>query len=220
MSGQRILTRDVAYQGIRDAVISGRLPPGEQVTEMVLAAEFGLSRTPLREAIQRLASEDLMFRQPNGTIHVAPLDVHVMEEIFDVQEALEGLIAATEARLRPNGLVNRLQSLCRYENSHVGPENFDTAVEYYLQFHTALVEHSSRRYLVRMLDGIQPLTERYFRLAPRVPGMAQYLGIMRSEHDVIAKAMDAGDPIWAEMAVKANVRSAKKILQEAFRSVK
>lgn len=218
MAGQRILTRDLAYQGIRDAVISGEIQPGEQVTEAMLASQFGLSRTPLREAIQRIESEDLMIRQPNGTIIVAPLDVAVMEELFNVKERLEGLLAASAAREKQLALVNQLNSVVHYEAACLESGDWESAKECDERFHALLWEHSSRQIIVRILSGFGALIERFYRLAPWPGQLEDYLRTIHAEHQLMLQAIKEGDTVWAEMAMKSNIRSAKKYLLAAYKS--
>ena len=165
MAGPRVLTRDLAYQGVRDAVISGEIQPGAQVTEAMLASQFGLSRTPLREAIQKIESEDLMIRQPNGTIIVAPLDVAVMEELFNVRERLEGLLAAAAAQEKQLALANQLNSVIHYEAACLESCDWESAKECDQRFHTLLWEHSSRQIIVRILNGFSGLLVNSYEIA-------------------------------------------------------
>lgn len=220
MAGTRVLTRDIAYQGIRDAVISGELSPGEQVTEIVLASRFGLSRTPLREAIQRLESEELMIRQPNGTIIVAPLDLTVMNELFNIAERLEGLVAISLAHAKKPSLINQLIALIHYETACIDHGNLKDAISVNGQFHHLLWEHSDVGFTVKILYGFDAFFERFLRLTPSELNLEEFIRTIHAEHKLIIEAIQAGDSVWSEMAVKANNRTIKKFLFSAYTNKK
>ncbi len=86
--------------GIRDIILRGEIADGAKVPEAALCARFGVSRTPLREALKALATEGLLTLRPNRGAVVAPLDAAGLAEVFEAKEALErfiGLHAATRA---------------------------------------------------------------------------------------------------------------------------
>ncbi|WP_245237488.1 GntR family transcriptional regulator, partial [Paenibacillus ihuae] len=89
----RRLSKDNTYFELKQKIIDNELKPGQNVHEESLAALLGVSRTPLREAIQRLENEDFLVRQSNGRLKVAPVTLEELEEIFLVRGMLEGHIA-------------------------------------------------------------------------------------------------------------------------------
>jgi len=95
------LLSDQAYDAIRDKIVSLEIPPGAPIEEEQLAAELGVGRTPVREAIKRLAYRRLVVVYPRSGSYAADLDLADLEAICDMRERLEGLAAeraATEAR--------------------------------------------------------------------------------------------------------------------------
>ena len=84
---------DAAYEGLREAIISLELLPGEMYSEADLAAFVGLGRTPVREALQRLQREELVAARKNRGIFVTPIDVIRQLQLLDVRRALEQLLA-------------------------------------------------------------------------------------------------------------------------------
>lgn len=87
-------------QQLRQRILTGDLPPGSRILERDLAESFGISRTPLREAIKVLAAEELVVLQPHRGSLVAPLDLRDIDESYEVLEAFEetiGLLAAERA---------------------------------------------------------------------------------------------------------------------------
>lgn len=218
---QRILTRDIVYQAIREAVVSGELSPGTRVTETMLASKFEMSRTPLREAIQRLDNEGLVIRQSNGTLMVSPLDYDILEEIFDIRERLEGIIAAHAARLKDKTLTNQLTTIVRNESvKELGQSGASMIRMYDQQFHEQLWEASKKQLTVSILFGFKGLFERYQRLAPPCENMEARLKTIVAEHKLIIQSIQEGDSVWAEMAVKAHIRQSRQFLLNAYKQVR
>ncbi|MFC6648788.1 GntR family transcriptional regulator [Paenibacillus rhizoplanae] len=104
----RRLSKDNTYYALKQKIIDSELEPDQAVNEESLAALLGVSRTPLREAIQRLENEDFLVRQPNGRLRIAPLTIKEVEEIFQIRSMLEGHIARSAAR---NATIKDIQQL-------------------------------------------------------------------------------------------------------------
>lgn len=217
MQGQRILTRDLLYQAIRDAVIVGKLAPGLRVTETMLAEQFGMSRTPLREAVARLESEQLMIRQPNGALSIAPLDMAQLSEIFDIQERLEGMVVGTLARMKDVAVVRQLDLVLHVEEGLVGTADFHNIMVQDFRFHETLWQASELIQAPSILRGFVGLHERYQRLAPIKNEDHLRVCAMHSEHQIIRNAISEGDSVWAEMALKTHMRNSKRFLLNVYR---
>ncbi|MCL6452081.1 MAG: GntR family transcriptional regulator [Alicyclobacillus sp.] len=217
MQGQRILTRDLLYQAIRDAVITGELAPGLRVTETTLAERFGMSRTPLREAIARLESEQLVIRQPNGALSIAPLDMGQLAEIYDIQERVEGLVVSTLARMKDAAVVHRLDLVLHTEEGLVELADFHAIAAQDFVFHETLWDASELVQAASILRGFVGLFEWYTRLAPLVEADRGRMRAMHAEHVIIRNAIAEGDSVWAEMALKTHVRNSKRFLLQVYR---
>src|SRR5713226_1194242 len=84
---------DEATQALRDAILDGRLPSGTRLRQMDLAAQLGISRTPIREALGRLQQEGLIEILSAAGVRVAVMDLDEAVELYDVREVLDGLAA-------------------------------------------------------------------------------------------------------------------------------
>src|SRR5699024_4894620 len=96
--GERLTAKEFAYTEIKKQIIEGKLEPDIAIIEETLATNLEISRTPLREALQRLEQEDLVIRQNNGRLKVAPLSIQEVKELFEVRAKLESIMVmqATE----------------------------------------------------------------------------------------------------------------------------
>lgn len=218
LQGQRILTRDLLYQAIRDAVICGELPPGSRVTEMQLAQQFGMSRTPLREAITRLEAEQLLSRMPNGALTITSLDMMQLSEIFDIHERIEGLVIASLARRKDEEVVHHLDAILRQESALIDATNFRVVYDLDRNFHDVLWDHGRQSQAVAILQGFVGLIERYQHLAPVSKSITSRRVAICNEHTVMRNAIAEGDPVWAELALKTHVRNSKRFLQMAYKN--
>jgi DNA-binding GntR family transcriptional regulator len=108
--------QDVTLSGqttkaLREAIISGKLSPGEKLNEPRLAEQFKVSRGPLREAIRRLESMHLVTTIPHQGATVATLDIDSIMELYEVREALEGQAAALAAKNLSDDNLSKLRDL-------------------------------------------------------------------------------------------------------------
>lgn len=110
----RIVTPSLAeeaYLALHRRIVRGQLAPGETLLEPALCEELGISRTPLREALKRLAGEGLVVMPRNRRARVAPIDARELEHLFEVEAGLESLAAGLAAERMTNTELKRLESL-------------------------------------------------------------------------------------------------------------
>jgi DNA-binding GntR family transcriptional regulator len=205
------LAEDV-YRQLRDLIVSLKLSPGMPLSESALTLRLGVSRTPIREALQRLQQERFVVMIQTGAVSrmlVAPLTVQDMRELHAILSVLEGLAARHAAQL-PDvpraALAERMATL----NSRLrvawkeGTARVREAQDLHVQFHRAFVEAAAETRLRAELDALQPQVERYERV---------YTGFLASEfkeslqeHDAIVEAIASGDADRAERQVICNWR--------------
>lgn len=114
-----------AYETIRTAIIDGRIMPGYRLVERDLALKLGISRTPIRAAINTLLSQDLVTKVPNKGVTVTSLDKSKLVELLYIRESLEGMIARLAAKNRSeeqakalNSLINEIKGQITKSDSH------------------------------------------------------------------------------------------------------
>src|SRR5262249_21428672 len=154
---RRPLREDV-HAALRDQIVEGRLPPGSRLQDVQLAAELGVSRTPVREALIRLVKEGLVESDPNRGFFVAPFRRTEVLEIYPIVWTLECL--ALEGS--PTPTPPRLQTL-RQINNEMASVAADPLrrVELDMRWHHALVEFSGNQRLLDLLTGLKQLVRRY-----------------------------------------------------------
>lgn len=187
------------YDMILDAIDTGIYKPGDRLVESELAERFGVSRTPIREALQRLETQSLLERDGRSMI-VASLDHNQMAELYVVRRELEGLAARLAARHATVEEVAVLRDMVRSDNRLVkDPAALSRANR---RFHQQIHLASHNRYLVQQLD----LVHRTMALMATSSLAAEGRGeIAQSEHDGIVAAIEARDEEAAERALRDHI---------------
>src|SRR3546814_2061320 len=108
---------DQAYEGLRAAIGEGRLRPGDRGRETALAAELGISRTPIREALQRLARDGLVRLDARNGARIVELSLDAIQELYDLREILEGSTARLAALGASANNLQRLNAILDRERS-------------------------------------------------------------------------------------------------------
>ena len=192
---------EAAYRALRARLLEMSLPPGHQAAEGELAAELGMSRTPVHEAVLRLQSEGFLEVQPRRGIRVRPIDPTGMAETYEILIALEGAAAARLATRMNTGAVAAMEAAT--EAMGVALESGDRAAWAAAddRFHRALILGCGNARLARLAQEAADLAQRA-RLAtaalrPEPRGSAE-------EHGRILAAIRAGEAEAARAAVAAH----------------
>lgn len=192
-------TNTDAYSMILEAIDIGTYRPGDRLVESELAERFGVSRTPVREALQRLETQSLLSRDGRSLI-VASLDHNQMSELYVVRRELEGLAASLAAQHATSEEVRILREMVEADNELINdPPALARANR---RFHTQIHLASHNRYLVQQLD----LVHRTMALMATTSLAAQgRTRIAQNEHDRIVRAIEAKDEAEAGLALRDHI---------------
>jgi DNA-binding GntR family transcriptional regulator len=150
--------REDVHPLLRERIVAGRFPSGSRLRDFALAAEFGISRTPVREALLRLEREGLVESDPNRGFFVAPLSRQVILETYPLVWTLECL--ALDSSGPPT--ASQLQIL-RQINAELAASPDDALARQQLdmRWHQALVEPCGNQRLLELLAGLKQIVRRY-----------------------------------------------------------
>lgn len=196
---------------LREEILTNRLPAGTELQETALAAELGVSRGPLREAIGRLAAEGLVVVRPRRGAVVRALTKEEFLEAYQVREALEVMAARLAAVRLEAEQLSRLEQLTAAMSAHAAAGEVDAFFEANAAFHTALVEASGNRRLRELYGQVLGQMNRYRRRSLALRG-----SLRRSvaEHRAILEALSARDPDRAARLVGDHIRVPQQRLEE------
>lgn len=191
-----------AYTLILEAIDMGVYKPGDRLVESDLAERFGVSRTPIREALQRLETQSLLTRDGRSLI-VASLDHNQMAELYVVRAELEGLAASLAARHATEEEVRVLRDMVEDDRELLGdPKAMAPANR---RFHKQIHLASHNRFLVQQLD----LVHRSMALmaTTSLAAIGRDEDALR-EHDAIVTAIENHDAEAAGKALRAHISKA------------
>jgi len=172
---------------IREGVVTGAFPPGSRINESRLSAEYGISRTPLREALLTVERLGLVESDPRRGFFVAPLSAREVRELYPLGRALYGLAVRLAVEM-PAATIKRLEAInAQFRTASERPEDARLADR---RFHRAIVERCPNRRLLAMLENVHLGMERYERIY-----MSDASDVRRSarQHDEIIRAFRRDD---------------------------
>ena len=192
-----------AYSLILEAIEAGLFKPGDRLVESELAERFGVSRTPVREALQRLETQSMLARD-GRSLMVASLDHNQLAELYAVRTELEGLAARLAARHATDEEVRVLRAMVVEDRALLGgdPRLLSQANK---RFHKQIHLASHNRFLVQQLE----LVRRSMALMATTSFAAEGRdGPALAEHERIVAAIEARDGDAAYQALKTHISKA------------
>ena len=153
---KRSLSDEVVVR-LRDAIVNAKIAPGERLREEILASSMGVSRGPVREAIQRLEREGLVIIHPNRGATVARLSREDLDEVYSLRRSLERLAMRESIRKADAEHINQMAALVdEMAASSAGSITPQLAADLDIRFHEALVESTGHKRLIRTWMDLRP----------------------------------------------------------------
>lgn len=178
------------YRRVRDAILSGQLEPGAVVSQVRLAAELGVSRTPLREVLRMLEREGLVESEHNRRVRIAPFSLADLDEIYASRIVLECLaIRLTVAELTGEELAEMRRCWERMRD-HAADEDYERWRVPHVRFHRLATCHAGAR-LERTLRLLSDHAERYRRTYTTQAPQAWAVGLV--DHENVLRGCEARD---------------------------
>jgi DNA-binding GntR family transcriptional regulator len=177
---------------VREAILQAEFRPGERINQDELAARFGISRMPIRDAVMRLAAEGLVEVLPHRGAFVTSLSPQSVRDIFGVRLLLEPEVVRQAARALPDAVIGELEAKLETTVADLRAGEYAGFFANDVEFHETLVTFASNKVLSAALQGINNRVILLRRYASQKPGshMVESLG----EHGRILVAIRARDP--------------------------
>lgn len=179
---------EVIYEDVRERILSGRLAPGQPVRQDSLAADLGVSKIPLREALTRLEHDGLVTANPRRGYEVKGLSAAEAEEVFDLRLSVEPAVAALAARAAADEDRSAAGAALEALDAELDASGPRTS-ELNRAFHLALVSPARRPLTTALVDRLHTLGERYVRAHLQPEGRSDRA---RQEHAALLAAWSAG----------------------------
>jgi DNA-binding GntR family transcriptional regulator len=195
------------YLGLKQAIADGQIGAGERLREVDLAARFGVSRTPVREALKKLQAEGLVTDVPGRGLAVTKPTPHEIMDAYLVREVLEGLAARLAAERAIETDRMRLAVVLRQIRHAIAAEETQRAIALSNEFDRLLFEATRSERLSAMIEAARASQGRLLRLSLEYPGRLAQTAEERAE---ILQAIQDGDPEAAERATREHLRRARE----------
>ena len=208
------MSSDRAFEALRADILRGRHRPGRRLGEVGLARELGMSRTPVREALRRLAADGLVELSANRGARVVEHDAADLDSVFVLRAHAEGIAARTAARTATDEDVEELQRLALAVADAARPEDggepdLEAVYEFNRQFHDLLLQLSGSTSLASVVGSLVHSTI-LMRTYRAFDDDAMHRSV--EHHLELVAAVRARDPDWAECVMRSHLYSARAAL--------
>ncbi|NUL45386.1 GntR family transcriptional regulator [Cellulosimicrobium funkei] len=204
--GGSVFTKnDYAYVELRDRILTGVLPAGSVLPQGRLAQEIGVSTTPLREAVRRLAAEGLILLEAHRDARVAEVTAAEARHLYEVRASVDPLAAALAASRRTDDDLEQI----RRAEAELRPLSGNATLEALIahrEFHRSIYRASGNPLLVDVLERLWDKADRYRMVALEARRDSEEDSRrVAEEHRQIAAAVESGDPAAAEHAMREHI---------------
>lgn len=193
------------YIELQEAILSEALKKGESLTELSLSEKLGVSRTPVRSALQRLSEVGLVKIVPNRGAVVLGVTKEDILDIYRIRMRLEGLASAMAALNMSDADKKKLTETVELSEFYLSKNNTENLKELDTSFHRVIYEASGSRTLARILSDLHLNTKGYRRISLAIPGRLE--GTTK-EHREILNAILAGDAEKADRLTSEHIEHA------------
>jgi DNA-binding GntR family transcriptional regulator len=207
--------RDEVVRQIRQAIIEGRLKPGDHIVEKNLTSELRVSRTPVREALILLEREGLVVSEPNRGSFVRVFSVDDVTYIFSMRTVLENFAAELIVDKLEQSDYDYLRNLVNRQHRAIESGDFKQVRSIDMSFHEFFIERSEHPLLMRMwMELVAQIAALLFMRAEAIPDYDEFLAV--ADHGQILAAYEARD---LEAAKAENARINDRVASECRRSI-
>jgi DNA-binding GntR family transcriptional regulator len=151
-----------AYAALEELIVHGKLAPGELVSEAMLAEKLAIGRTPIREALQRLAREHLVSIQPRRSVTIAPIDLRGQLRMLELRRAVEALVVASAARRRNADECARFEALAEEFERSAKARDDVRFMRVDREFNELCIRAARNEFAAASMQSIAPLARRFW----------------------------------------------------------
>jgi DNA-binding GntR family transcriptional regulator len=210
-----------AYRSIKAKIVEGRYRPGAPLSEVMLAREHGMSRTPVREGLARLWQERYLDRVVGHGYFVARVTVQSIHDTFDVRRLLEGAAAAKAAELATPDDVARLHQLAPVPSGPAtmpraqldAPPQYRDAEAANVRFHLAIASIARNGLALELIERCLAQVDRFMSLGVN---FGPFQDGATDAHLAIVDAIEAGNPAAARERMEAHLDCGSRLMKDAL----
>ncbi len=204
----------LAYEALRDSILSGHLAPGDIVNEMALAKELGISRTPVREALLELSSQGLVDILPRKGVRIKYFTERDVKEVCEIRELIELAVVEELARKEPGRSFKRLQGALEQQREALKNGDMVEFLKADRLFHLALTNLADNRRLPKILENLRDLIQVMGKEALTRQGR---VGEVLEEHLDIVACIKQGKMREAKEAMQRHLRRSRSAILDGLK---
>ncbi|MGI6678136.1 MAG: GntR family transcriptional regulator [Dehalobacterium sp.] len=209
--------RDIVFETIREAIISGYFRPGERLMEVQLAEEMGVSRTPVREAIRKLELEGFLEIVPRKGAYVAGISLKDISDVFEIRASMESLAAGLAAQRITEDELNSLKEMLASFEASADHSDLKDIVHTDSDFHDIIYKASRNERLIPIINNLREQIQRYRATSLASPGRIK---ITVEEHRKMVQAISERNVDLAQNLASAHIKNARESMLLALKSSK
>lgn len=210
MAEKRELLKDQAYRDLKTMIIEGDIPPGTFLSERQLVQQMGMSKTPIRAALERLEQDGFIKTAPQQGIIVRELPLKEIIDHYDIRAALETFVVERLAGQLTPPQSERLRANLDEQRAQLGTTNFKRYVALDGDFHLMLCEFLSNREIWRVMQHQRDKLHRVtYHILERDPRRMQ---TSYEEHTAILEAIEEGNHALAVQRMRTHLENGKRFL--------
>jgi DNA-binding GntR family transcriptional regulator len=206
--------RDKAFRYVENSILTGELKPNDRVTEEEVAGRVGASRTPVREALDKLEREELLYRNEGNRLVVRPLAEKEIGDAFDARSILEGYAAALAAKSISDAQIKTLEELIERQEKSLAEKDIEEFCRLDEQFHDRVAREAGNKHLFDLLNKLSDVMHRYRFTILRLHSKPV---VALEDHKSILASLKARDDKAVEKAVLKHIGRGRDFLKKKIR---
>ncbi len=206
--------RDVVFNTLRQAILTGELKPGERLMEIHLANKLGVSRTPIREAIRKLELEGLVIMMPRRGAEVAQITEKSMNDVLEVRLALDALCVELACDRITDEELKSLKDACDAFEQSVKTQDLRKIAEADVALHDIIVQATGNQRLIQLVNNLSQQMYRY--RFEYIKDSSRHATLIE-EHHIIYRSLVAKDKETAAAAARTHIDNQRKSIINRIR---
>ncbi|SHH32680.1 GntR family transcriptional regulator [Tepidibacter thalassicus] len=209
--------REIVFEYLREAILKGKLEPGQRLMEVQLAEQLGVSRTPVREAIRKLELEGLVVMLPRKGAYVADVSLKDIIEVLEIRGALEGLAASVAAERMTEEDLEKLELISYEFKKSLENKDIEMMVQKDIELHDIIFNSTNNQKLIQINNSLREQVYRF-----RVTYISDYdtsKNLVKEHEDIIEAIYNRDSKLAMERAM-AHIENAENFIIEKSRRKK
>ncbi len=199
------------YDILHEGILSGKYKKDEELKELAIGAELGVSRTPVREALRQLELEGLVRIVPNKGAYVIGISTKDIKDIYEMRSWLEGLCARWATEHANGEVIGKLEEIVDLSEFHASKNKYAKVLELDNAFHEVLYHTADSKMLYQTLSGFHHYLE---AIRTKTLSFAERVADSNKEHRAIIEAMKEGNAEKAEELARLHMKNTIKNIEE------